>query len=161
MDITLSTVDYTNEKQCADLLKLLDNYAQDPMGGGQALSQYTHTHLISRLADMSHALSIIAYFGDKAVGLINAFEGFSTFQCKPIMNIHDIAVEPNYRNQGISQKLLHKLEMTARQKGCCKMTLEVLEGNHIAQQAYLKYGFKAYELDPQVGTALFWEKLLY
>jgi hypothetical protein len=40
------------------------------------------------------------------------------------------------------------------------VTLEVLEGNQIAKNAYIKFGFAGYELDPKMGKALFWEKPL-
>jgi ribosomal protein S18 acetylase RimI-like enzyme len=52
------------------------------------------------------------------------------------------------------------VEEIAVELGCCKLTLEVLEGNHIAQAAYKSFGFNGYELNPQTGRALFWEKKL-
>jgi ribosomal protein S18 acetylase RimI-like enzyme len=36
----------------------------------------------------------------------------------------------------------------------------VLSNNEAAKSAYQKFGFSDYELDPQAGTALFWQKLL-
>ena len=44
--------------------------------------------------------------------------------------------------------------------GCCKLTLEVLEGNAIAQAAYKACGYAGYELDPKMGKAMFWQKKL-
>ena len=35
--------------------------------------------------------------------------------------------------------------------GCCKLTLEVLEGNKLAQAAYIANGFAGYQLDPEMG----------
>ncbi|HDK37432.1 MAG TPA: GNAT family N-acetyltransferase, partial [Thiolapillus brandeum] len=74
--------------------------------------------------------------------------------------IHDVMVIKSHRGQGISSRMLEKVEETARQRGCCKLTLEVLEANNIARNAYQKFGFSAYELDPETGQALFWEKSL-
>ena len=54
--------------------------------------------------------------------------------------------------------MLKKIEELARSRGYCKLTLEVLEGNIPAKVAYLKSGFKPYQLDPEMGQALFWEK---
>ena len=48
----------------------------------------------------------------------------------------------------------------ARQRGCCKVTLEVLEGNTSAQAAYRRAGFEGYQLDPVMGRAMFWQKWL-
>jgi ribosomal protein S18 acetylase RimI-like enzyme len=58
----------------------------------------------------------------------------------------------------LSQLMLSKVEEIAKAKGCCKITLEVLEGNEIAKNAYRKFGFSSYELDPAMGRALFWQK---
>lgn len=110
--------------------------------------------MIQALSKITSAFTIIAYIKDKPVGLINAFEGFSTFQCKPLINIHDLVVTNEFRGLGISQLTLEKIEKIAKDKACCKITLEVLEGNKAAQKAYKKFGFAAYELDPAVGKAV-------
>lgn len=44
-----------------------------------------------------------------------------------------MAVVPKFRGLGLSQRMLHKVEDIARQRGCCKITLEVLEGNAVAR----------------------------
>jgi ribosomal protein S18 acetylase RimI-like enzyme len=69
-------------------------------------------------------------------------------------------VAPEYRGRGISKRLLARAEEMAKNLGCCKLTLEVLEGNKIAQAAYMAYGFEGYELNPKMGKALFWQKKL-
>jgi ribosomal protein S18 acetylase RimI-like enzyme len=69
-------------------------------------------------------------------------------------------VSDKFRGHSISQKMLEKVEGIAKQKGCCKITLEVLSGNQVAKNAYLKFGFDGYELDPSAGNALFWQKKL-
>jgi hypothetical protein len=38
------------------------------------------------------------------------------------------------------------------------LTLEVLTGNRGAYDAYVGFGFRAYELDPAMGAATFMEK---
>jgi ribosomal protein S18 acetylase RimI-like enzyme len=76
------------------------------------------------------------------------------------LNIHDIFVLKKYRGIGLSQILLKKVEEIAINKGCCKLTLEVLSENIVAQSSYKKFGFAGYELDPEVGKALFWQKPL-
>ena len=88
------------------------------------------------------------------------FEGFSTFACKPLLNIHDIIVAKAHRGHGIAKSLLAKAEEIALSLGCCKLTLEVLEGNIVAQAAYKASGFAGYALDLKMGMALFWQKKL-
>ena len=51
-------------------------------------------------------------------------------------------VVSKFRGLGLSQKMLHKVEDIARQRGGCKTTLEVLEGNAAAQASYGKFGFR-------------------
>ena len=92
--------------------------------------------------------------------MLTAFEGFSTFNCKPLLNIHDVAVLKEYRGKGVSRSLFNEIETIAKQSNCCKLTLEVLEGNIPAKKAYEKFGFSGYELEPAMGKALFWEKMI-
>jgi ribosomal protein S18 acetylase RimI-like enzyme len=62
--------------------------------------------------------------------------------------------------QGVGRRLLHQAEVIARRLGCCKLTLEVLEGNGAARAAYRSVGFRPYRLAPAMGEAQFWEKPL-
>ena len=158
MEIEIIMADYRNPQHAQDLVELLDSYATDIMGGGKALSDYTRRNLATKLAELPHAFSLVAYADGKAVAFATCFESFSTFACRKIINIHDIAVLPEYRGRQISQKLLRRIEAIAIERDCCKLTLEVLEGNEVARNAYRKFGFASYELDPKTGRALFLEK---
>ena len=160
MALKILVVDYHNEQQARDLVMLLDAYAQDPMGGGSPLSDTCRAQLVSKLATLSYGFSLLAYADGEPVGFANCFEGFSTFACQPLINIHDIAVLQSHRGTGVSKCLLEAIESIAKQKGCCKITLEVLSNNERAQSVYKKFGFADYALDPDAGTALFWQKKL-
>lgn len=153
-------IDLGDALDSAALLELLDGYASDPMGGGQVLADEVRASLIPRLQECGHYLGIIAWQDETPVGLVNCFEGFSTFAARPLLNIHDIVIVKDARGTGLSQRLLAKVEELARERGCCKLTLEVLSNNHVAQGAYRKFGFDAYQLDPAAGQALFWQKPL-
>ncbi|MEM6811395.1 MAG: GNAT family N-acetyltransferase [Pseudomonadota bacterium] len=157
-NIEIVEADYSNPKHAKDIVFLLDGYAQDPMGGAKPLKTEIKNNLISALSKRSDAFSILAYVGDRPAGLANCFEGFSTFKCKPLINIHDMAVYPEFRGMQISQKILKKIEQIALERNACKITLEVLSENEPAQKAYKKFGFEGYALDPEKGHALFWEK---
>ncbi|MCW8918749.1 MAG: GNAT family N-acetyltransferase [Gammaproteobacteria bacterium] len=142
------------------LLTLLQAYAEDPMGGGAALPQAVLDNLVPRLELRSDYRGVIASIDDQPAGLINAFEGFSTFAARPLLNIHDVIVAPPFRGRGLSQRMMEVVEQLARERGCCKLTLEVLGNNTVAQGAYRKFGFGPYRLDPAAGQALFWQKAL-
>lgn len=141
-------------------INLLDEYARDPMGGGKPLSTYVRDNLINELANRASVHVILAFDDKLPVGLLTCVEGFSTFACRPLLNIHDAVISAGYRGRGLSKKMLEAAESLARTLGCCKLTLEVLEGNKVAHAAYLSFGFKGYELDPRMGKAMFLEKRL-
>lgn len=155
--LEIKAVDYHDRKQGEALLTLLNAYAEDPMGGGESLPEASKASLLSEMTKREGVYSFIAYADGNAVGLVNCVEGFSTFAAKPLCNIHDIAVLPGYRGQGIAQALMAKVCEAATARGCCKVTLEVLTGNERARNAYAHFGFKPYQLDPALGQAEFWE----
>lgn len=156
---TITEADYTDSAQAAAVVELLNGYAQTKEGGGEALDPVVQTHLVDRLAVIEGAFSLLAFDSvtESYVGLLNALPGFSTFAAKPLVNVHDIFVAPDYRGQGIARHLLHKTLEIARSRGCCKVTLEVLSGNHAARASYSKAGFKPYVLDDELGSAEFWQ----
>lgn len=158
MQIDVVRVNYSDPKHASDLGYLLNCYATDIMGGGTSLSPDVEKNIAAELSKVPHAFSILCYVDGTPAGLANCFEGFSTFKCKPLINIHDFAVVPDFRGLGISQLMLAEIEKIAKEKGCCKITLEVLEGNKVAQSAYLKFGFSGYSLGDLNGNALFWQK---
>ncbi|WP_339531289.1 GNAT family N-acetyltransferase [Pseudomonas mucidolens] len=159
-EILVLQASYSNPVHAEAVGRLLDHYAQDPMGGGQALSADLLQQLPAELAKRPHAFSVLAFVGGEPAGLVNCFEGFSTFACRPLVNVHDVVVMDRYRGLGLSQKMLQKVEEIARQRGCCKITLEVLEGNAVAQGSYRKFGFDDAVYDAEHGRMLFWNKSL-
>ena len=160
MKIILIQADYHNEQHGKDLVMLLNAYALDPMGGGEALADDVQQNLVATIAKRNDFLTLLCYVDDKPAGILNCVEGFSTFKCKPLLNIHDCGVLKEYRGLGLSQKLFIEAIKISRERGYCKLTLEVLAGNIIAQNAYKKLGFSGYELDVETGKAMFWEKVL-
>ena len=152
--------DYHNLVHADVLVRLLNTYAQDPAGGGAALSAFAKANLVKELAARPQAFSVLAFAGDQAVGLVNCIEGFSTFACRPLVNIHDVAVLPSYRGQRVAEEMLALVDDIARERGACKLTLEVLAGNTSAVRLYERVGFAGYQLDPAMGHAQFFQKWL-
>jgi GNAT superfamily N-acetyltransferase len=152
--------DLADPLDAEDLLTLLDAYARDLMGGGKPLSGDVKSRLVRDLSARSGALVLLARLDGKAAGLAIAFDGYSTFQARPLLNLHDFVVESAFRGRGVALGLLNALESEARDRGCCKITLEVLENNRRARSIYARFGFAGYELDPAAGKALFLEKTL-
>ncbi|WGL17585.1 GNAT family N-acetyltransferase [Microbulbifer bruguierae] len=158
--VDILIADYRDARHGADLLALMDAYARDPYGGGEPLAEVCHRELLERLAAFPGAFSVLAYRDGQAVGLTNCFMGFSTFMCRPLVNIHDVVVSEAARGAGVCTRMLDKVAAVARERDCCKVTLEVLENNHPARAAYRKCGFKPYALDEEYGQAEFWQRYL-
>lgn len=160
MDLSVFEADPADPHHARAIISLLDGYAGSLHGGGKGLSAAVKQNLPAALAARPTAHVILALADGGPAGLVIAFEGFSTFQCRPLLNIHDVVVAEKFRGQGLSKRLFTAVEAMAVRLGCCKLTLEVLEGNTIAQAAYRSLGFAGYQLDPSLGKALFWEKKL-
>ncbi len=152
--------DYSDTVHSQAIVQLLDAYAQDPAGGGKALSSFAKQNLVAELASRPQAYSVLAFDGDQPVGLVNCIEGFSTFACKPLVNVHDVVVVSSHRGQRVGEQMLALAEKIAIQRGACKLTLEVLSGNPNACRLYERIGFAGYQLDPAMGHAVFLQKWL-
>ena len=152
--------DLSNPLYAEATVQLLNEYAQDEIGGGQELPNFVKENLAEELLKRPAAHVLICFVDRAPAGLLICLEGFSTFACKPLLNIHDLIVSSEYRGRGIAKRLLAKAEKIAINMGCCKLTLEVLEGNTTAKAAYRACGYDGYELSPKMGKALFWQKKL-
>jgi ribosomal protein S18 acetylase RimI-like enzyme len=158
MPLEVRTLDYHDAQDGAHLIHLLNIYALDPMGGGSPLAERTKANLVKDLSEQASAFSLIAFVDGEPAGLANCFWGYSTFAARPLINIHDIIVDASFRGQGVAKALFASIEQIAVNKGACKVTLEVLSGNHPAKALYTSLGYGDYALDPEHGTALFWQK---
>ena len=151
---------YSDALHAQAIVQLLDAYAQDLAGGGEPLSDFAKTNLVQELAKRAQAFSVLAFAGDTPVGLVNCIEGFSTFACRPLVNVHDVVVLASHRGQRVGEQMLALCEQIAIERGACKMTMEVLSGNQSAMKLYARIGFAGYQLDPAMGSAQFLQKWL-
>ena len=141
---------------CRAVVELLDAYSRDPIGQNAPLSSEVREQLVHGLRAHPTSLIWLAWDGDVAVGIAVCFRGYSTFQARPLINIHDLAVHPDYRRQGIGRELLMAIESAGRELGCCRLTLEVRGDNAPAERLYREVGFQG---DGCQGTGYaFWTK---
>jgi GNAT superfamily N-acetyltransferase len=142
------------------VVDLIDAYARDPMGNASPLSAEVRAALVPGLRAHPTTLVFLAYRGETPIGVAVCFRGFSTFAARPLVNVHDLAVLPAHRGQGVGRALLAAVEQKARDLGCCKLTLEVQENNQRARRTYAAMGFAQSEHQPAAGGALFYTKPL-
>jgi ribosomal protein S18 acetylase RimI-like enzyme len=143
------------------MLAMIDAYSRDPMGEAKPLDTDVRARLIPGLQKHPTTLVFLAFDGDQAVGAAVCFIGFSTFAAKPLINIHDFVVLSALRGKGVGRGLLEAIEGKARELGCCKLTLEVMDNNHRALRMYEAAGFVRYALQKEAGTAIFMSKPLH
>lgn len=160
LDLAIAPVDFADPADAAALVFVLDVYARDPMGGGEPLSADVRERLVPAMAQVPGAFALLARLDGEAAGLATCFMGFSTFAARPLVNIHDVSVVPQHRGKGIARALFAAVEAEAKARGACKVTLEVLSGNHRAKALYASLGYGDFQLDPEAGHALFWQKKL-
>ena len=137
----IEVCDFTNPYHCGRLCEMVNNFILDPMGFGKPLSDRKKLHLLDGLESHPMSIVLLAVEGEKVVGFVSAFINFSTFLAAPVMNVHDIFVENEYRRNGWSVKLFNQLIRIAQTKRCAKITLEVRKDNTYAQHLYLQLGF--------------------
>jgi ribosomal protein S18 acetylase RimI-like enzyme len=159
-DISVRQADLANPEQAAVLVEMLDAYMRDPMEGGSAPSEQVKRELIPGLRAHPACYVFLALRGEKSVGFAICFLGFSTFNARPLINIHDIFVQASARGAGIGKLLLDRIEAKARSLNGCAITLEVREDNHRARRLYSKFGFERAEVGAQRVPMEFWRMRL-
>jgi len=92
------------------------------------------------------AMVLLAFVDGRAVGTAVCVWSFSTFAGRPSINIHDFAVLPEFRGQGVGRALLGEVERRARERDCCKITLEVHDTNEGAKRLYESLGFGPWDV---------------
>jgi ribosomal protein S18 acetylase RimI-like enzyme len=142
------------------VVDLIDAYAMDPMGNGGALPDRVKKALIPGLKKHPTTLIFLGLVERVPVGIAVCFIGFSTFAARQLINVHDLAVLPAHRGNGIGRRLLAGVQRKARELGCCKVTLEVLENNRPAMKMYAAAGFTQATYTNEAGGALFFAKKL-
>jgi len=152
--------DLADAAQAHAVVDLIDSYARDPMGGGEPLPAAVRTAMIPGLRQHPGTLVFLAWNDAQPVGAAVCFQGFSTFAAQPLVNVHDLAVLPGWRGRGVGRQLLRAVADWARQHGCCRLTLEVLDHNVGARGLYASEGFRAPDMGHTGGQMLFLTKRL-
>jgi GNAT superfamily N-acetyltransferase len=159
-EVRIIAADLERPDHARAVVALTAAYAEDVMGNGGALPPHILERLVSALHEHPTTIVLLAYLDAEPVGIATCFLGFSTFAARPLLNVHDLGVLPQHRGKGIGRALLASVERHARDRGCVKLTLEVLESNHRARRVYEGAGFAhAVHGDPR-GGALFYAKTL-
>jgi ribosomal protein S18 acetylase RimI-like enzyme len=146
---------FENTAHCEALVRLMNEYITDKMGGGEPHNEEQKIRLVEGLKNHPSRLVYLAVSGDEFIGLINCFINFSTFATKPFVNIHDIVVTESWRNNRVGRQMLQTVIDKAAELDCSKVTLEVRADNHNARYLYDSMGF--HDAEPR---QYYWSKYL-
>ena len=158
--VTIVDADLSRPEHQNALVAMLDSYMRDPMEGGEAPSERVKRDLVPGLRAHPACYVFLAYRDGSPVGFSICFLGFSTFNARPLINIHDIFVDSSVRGTGIGAMLLGRIEAKAHELNCCRITLEVREDNRVARGLYRKVGFDRVVVGAERIPMEFWHKLL-
>ena len=160
MKLSVRQADLARASDAAAIVTVLDSYARDVMGGGEPLRTDVRARLPQALRDHPTTVAFLASDDVEPVGVAVCFVGFSTFHARPLLNIHDLAVVPDRRGQGIGRALLQAAEVEARRRRCCKLTLEVRDDNVRARRLYDSLGFTDFVVGQTTAPTRFLAKAL-
>ena len=158
--IAIVEADLTLPEHQRAVVEMTSAYSADRFGNGRPLGEEVSGRLVQGLREHPTTVILLAYDGGQPIGIATCFRGFSTFAARPLLNLHDLAVIPAYRGQGIGRLLLAAVESKARALGCVKVTLEVLAGNATARRLYEAMGFASPHGENDAGQSLFLAKSL-
>jgi len=146
MSPTICEANLEDDQQAAALVEIIDAYARGPGGQSAPLSDQARANLAQGLHGHPMAMVLLAFVDGRAVGTAVCVWSFSTFAGRPSINIHDFAVLPEFRDQGVGRALLGEVERRARERDCCKITLEVHDTNEGAKRLYESLGFGPWDV---------------
>lgn len=140
---SIQKADFTSVRDIIAIISLINEYRNDPMGGNlPSLTPEAEVALIDGLKNHPASIVLLASSGQDVIGMAVCFLGFSTFECKMLLNVHDLIVKSNFRNQGVGKKILQEAARLARGASCCRLTLEVRVDNAKAKKLYFSVGFR-------------------
>ncbi|MDR1780553.1 MAG: GNAT family N-acetyltransferase [Tannerella sp.] len=153
-DTVILKCDFNNEAHTQAVKSLMNAYIEDEMGGGEPLGDADGQRLIDGLQRYK-TITLLAESGGVFCGLLVAFENFSTFTVRPMINIHDVFTAPTHRGKGIGRRLMEALIAEAQRLNASRITLEVRDDNLGAQKLYRSMGFN--DVEP---PHFYWRKYL-
>ena len=159
-NVTIADADLSCAEHQHALVAMLDAYMRDPMEGGEPPSEQVKRELVPGLRAHPACYVFLAWRDGLPVGFSICFLGFSTFNARPLIKIHDIFVDSAVRGIGIGRMLLERIEARAREMNCCRITLEVREDNRVARGLYRKAGFDRVAVGAERVPLDFWHKPL-
>lgn len=85
--------------------------------------------------------ALLAERDGRAVGMLTFLSLYSSWRGRPALMIHDLFVQEAARGTGAGKALVGRLAEIARECGCCRIDVNVLDWNDKARAFYASLGF--------------------
>jgi len=116
---------------------------------------------IEEITNNQFAIYIVTVENDVVIGYVGMWKIFDEG------HITNVAVHPEFRNNGVGSGLITELLNIAKEQGINALTLEVRRSNIVAQRLYEKFGFreagvrKRYYADNHEDAVIMWTNFDY
>jgi len=126
LNITFQTCDFSLKRHQKAFIHLIEAYMQDPMGDARPLDEGQKQQMTSDLAKHPSVLAIFVLLEGEYAGLAVAFTNYSTFRAAHYLNVHDLIIDPKYRNKNLGRLLMNELINVAKAVSYTHLTLPTI-----------------------------------
>ena len=158
MAITIEKISYQNKKDARILETVLTNWFKDPKELNLTSPNMAYPFNFKKWVMLTDADQEIHSFVMKSEGWIIGIGNLRLVTDSKKAHAYHIFIDPEYRQQGLAEKMVHHLELLGRSEKMEVMTLRVVPKNKPAIKLYKKLGFEETASSKRKG--LFFEKKL-
>ena len=167
MPISIYLGDLRDPFDAQATLQILSVYHESIVGNNGPLPEKVRETVIDGLLACGNHRVFLAVEADansiefgRALGMAVCFVNYSTFRARSLINVHDLAVHPEYQGRGIGRTILENVIRYAVENQHYAITLEVRKDNINALKLYRKLGFAGTEENADGESMLFGKLVL-
>ena len=158
MSITIERISYQNKKDVRILEAVLTNWFKDPKELNLTDPKMSYPFNFKKWITLTYANQEIHSFAIKSDDWIIGFGNLMIIPETKRAHVLHIFIDPDYRQQGLAEKIVRHLELLARSEKMEVMTFRVMPKNIPAIRLYKKLGFEETVSSKRKG--LLFEKIL-
>jgi len=158
MAITIKKISYQNKKDARILEAVLTNWFKDPKELNLTSPNMAYPFKFKKWVMLYDADQEIHSFVMKSEGWIIGIGNLRLVTDSKKAHAYHIFIDPDYRQQGLAEKMVRHLESLGRSEKMEVMTLRVVPKNKRAIKLYKKLGFE--ETGSSKRKGLLFEKIL-
>ena len=142
MAITIEKISYQNKKDARILETVLTNWFKDPKELNLTSPNMSYPFNFKKWVMLNYADQEIHSFVIKSEDWIIGMGNLKIIPDIKRAHVYHIFIDPNYRQQGLAEKMVRHLELLGRSEKMEIMTLRVVPKNKPAVKLYKKLGFE-------------------